>query len=152
MRYLSLHLRNLRNLRFISVFMLLSSKRILAGLLASSVGENTGFSDILSEMIDFHKPNSPRRVWLARAIAVAADLIQLAISPFVVQGAFSLLDDGLDLVVAVILTLLVGWHIAFLPSFIVKLVPIADLAPTWTIAVLIATRGATSKPDTLKLP
>jgi hypothetical protein len=149
MRYLSLHLRNLR---FISVFMLLSSKRILAGLLASSVGEATGFSDILLDMIDFQKPNSARRVWIARAVAIAADVVQVGIFPASIQGAISPVDDGLDLIVAVILTLLVGWHIAFLPSFIVKLVPIADLAPTWTIAVLIATRGATSKPEPLKLP
>ena len=39
------------------------------------------------------------------------------------------------------LTWLVGWHYAFLPSFIVKVVPMFDLAPTWTIAIFFATRG-----------
>ena len=47
---------------------------------------------------------------------------------------------ALDVVVAIVLTLLVGWHIAFIPSFIIKALPFADMAPTWTIAVLIATR------------
>ena len=57
------------------------------------------------------------------------------------EGALSPVDDGLDVVTAVILTALVGWHIAFVPSFVVKLLPVADLAPTWTVAVLIATAG-----------
>jgi hypothetical protein len=43
-------------------------------------------------------------------------------------------------VVCIILSLLLGWHLAFLPSFAVKLIPVADFAPTWTIAVLIASR------------
>jgi hypothetical protein len=34
----------------------------------------------------------------------------------------------------------VGWHLAFLPSFVVKVLPVADLAPTWTIAIFFATR------------
>jgi hypothetical protein len=93
-----------------------------------------------------------KRIWLARAVAVAADVVQIAAFPATVQGAMSPLDDGLDLVVAVILTVLVGWHIAFLPSFIVKLVPVVDLAPTWTIAVLVATRGSGSPASPPQLP
>jgi hypothetical protein len=103
-------------------------------------------------MLDLSMPKSSRRIWLARGIAVAADVVQLAASPWVVAGAISPVDDGLDIAVGIILTLLVGWHIAFLPSFVVKLVPVADLAPTWTIAVLIATRGKTSKPPGEILP
>jgi hypothetical protein len=75
---------------------------------------------------------------------VAADVVQIAIFPAFIPGAVSPWDDGLDFLVALILILLAGWHIAFLPSFIVKLVPVADLAPTWTIAVFIATRGVQS--------
>jgi len=36
---------------------------------------------------------------------------------------------------------MLGWHLSFIPSFLVKLIPVGDLAPTWTIAVLIATRA-----------
>jgi hypothetical protein len=36
---------------------------------------------------------------------------------------------------------LLGWHWAFLPSFVAKVVPDVDLVPTWTVAVLVATRG-----------
>jgi hypothetical protein len=84
---------------------------------------------------------SPTRIWLARGIAVAADALQIAIFPASAEGVFSPITDGLDAAVAIILTLLVGWHIAFLPSFIIKILPFADLAPTWTIAIIIATTG-----------
>jgi hypothetical protein len=88
-----------------------------------------------------HPPLSPRRIWLARGIAVIADLIQMGLAPFTVEGVFSVVADGIDILMAVIMTLLVGWHIAFLPSFFIKLTPLVDLAPTWTLAVLFATRG-----------
>lgn len=93
-------------------------------------------------------PISAARIWLARSLAVAADVVQVARFPASIEGVFSPLADGLDLVMAVVLTVLVGWHIAFIPSFIVKLLPFADLAPTWTVAVLVATRGRTLKPKT----
>jgi hypothetical protein len=81
------------------------------------------------------------RVWLARTVAVVADLVQVGGFAVTAEGAFSPLDDGLDVITAILLTLLVGWHIAFIPSFLVKLLPVADLAPTWTVAVLLATAG-----------
>ena len=86
---------------------------------------------------------SPRRIWIARGIAVLADAIQIGFMYFFVEGFASPANDILDAVVALLLILLVGWHIAFIPTFIIKVLPFADLAPTWTIAVLIATRGKT---------
>jgi hypothetical protein len=85
---------------------------------------------------------SPRRVWIARGLAIAADLLQIVVFPAFAAGFASPLDIALDVVMAAVLTLLVGWHIAFIPSFIIKALPIADLAPTWTLAVLFATRNA----------
>ena len=87
------------------------------------------------------QPVSARRVWLARAIAVLADAVQIIFMPMFAEGIASPVNDALDVAVAVVLILLVGWHIAFVPTFIVKALPFADLAPTWTIAVLIATRA-----------
>jgi len=60
--------------------------------------------------------------------------------PMFVEGAFSPLDDLLDIAVAWMLIRLLGWHWAFLPSFVAKVVPGVDLVPTWTMAVLVATR------------
>ena len=51
------------------------------------------------------------------------------------------LEVGVDLVTMVIMVSLVGFHWAFLPSFVNKLLPVADLAPTWTLALFVATRG-----------
>ena len=77
----------------------------------------------------------------AYAIAIAADALEVGLAPLFGEGIASPLDDILDALVCVILTLLLGWHIAFLPSFMIKLLPVVDFAPTWTLAVLIATRG-----------
>jgi hypothetical protein len=80
------------------------------------------------------------RVWAARGVAVAADFLQIVVSPLFGPGAVSPFDDLLDAAVGVVMIVLVGWHWAFLPSFLAELIPGVDLAPTWTIAVLIATR------------
>ena len=68
-------------------------------------------------------------------VAIVADLLQLVVFPFFVQGAMSPADDVLDLGIAGVLAYLLGWHWEFLPSFLVKLVPGVDLAPLWTLAV-----------------
>lgn len=49
-------------------------------------------------------------------------------------------QDALDILVCGILTALVGWHHVFIPTFLVELLPVADFAPTWSIAAFIATR------------
>jgi hypothetical protein len=84
---------------------------------------------------------SPGRVRAARVIAMAADLAQIAIFPVFGVGAVSPWDDALDCVVAGLMTWLIGWHWAFLPTFVSELVPLWDLVPTWTAAVFFATRG-----------
>ena len=90
------------------------------------------------------RPMTPRRVFAARAIAIAADFLQIAVFPVFSEGVVSPLDTGLDLAVAGALTALVGWHWAFLPSFAAEMVPFLDLVPTWTAAVFIATRPSRS--------
>jgi hypothetical protein len=83
---------------------------------------------------------SPMRIRIARGIAIGADLLQMFLFPLFSEGFISPLDDALDILVCMALTWLVGWHFSFLPSFIMKVVPVVDLAPTWTIAVFFATR------------
>jgi hypothetical protein len=78
---------------------------------------------------------------MSLVVAICADLVQIVFPMFFGEGFLSPLNDVLDVVVCVVLTLLIGWHIAFLPSFLLEVVPIANLAPTWTIAVLIALRA-----------
>ena len=72
--------------------------------------------------------------------AIVADVLQLAFFPVFAGGWLSPLNDVIDVAVAVILIRLIGWHLAFLPTFIAEFVPGLDLIPTWTAAVWFATR------------
>jgi len=94
---------------------------------------------------------TPANVRAARLLAMAADVAQIVVFPLFAGGALSPWDDGLDLVVAAVLTRLVGWHWAFLPTFFAELLPGFDLVPTWTAAVFFATRGVPyrHKPDAI---
>jgi len=95
-------------------------------------------------------PSNPRRT--ALAIAILADAVQIVFFPMFVEGAFSPLDDLLDIMVAWLLIRLLGWHWAFLPSFVVKVLPSVDLVPTWTMAVLVATRSMPSEQAKIEPP
>ena len=83
---------------------------------------------------------SRRRVLAARAIALVADALQLGLFPIFAEGAASPLDAGLDVLVAAVLTWLLGWSWLFLPAFIAEGVPLLDVCPTWTAAVFFVTR------------
>ena len=85
---------------------------------------------------------SPRsRVWVARALAIAADALQIVFLPLFGEGFASPVKDALDVLVGLTLVWLVGWHWAFVPSFAAELVPGLDIFPSWTTAVWFATRG-----------
>jgi hypothetical protein len=75
------------------------------------------------------------RLRIAMILAILADVLQLAVLPFVIEGAESPADDILDLCAGGLLTFLLGWHWEFLPSFAAKLVPGVDMVPLWTLAV-----------------
>ncbi len=83
---------------------------------------------------------SRRRVWAARLIAVAADAMQIVLLPFFGVGFISPAADGVDVAVAVMMTILVGWHWSFLPTFLAEIIPGVGLVPTWTLAAWLATR------------
>lgn len=68
-------------------------------------------------------------------LAILADALQIVVLPLFVEGAASPADDLLDVGIAAVLVLLLGWHWEFLPSFLAKLVPGVDLVPFWTMAV-----------------
>ena len=84
---------------------------------------------------------TPARIRTARAIAMLADLAQIVVFPAFSEGAMSPVNDALDVGVAAALSALVGWHWAFLPSFLSELIPMWDLVPTWTAAVWYVTSG-----------
>jgi hypothetical protein len=80
---------------------------------------------------------TPRRVWIARAVALLVDLVQWGLLP----ASLTPLNGPIDVVAGLGMVALVGWHWAFLPTFLAELIPFVDLVPTWTLAVMFATRG-----------
>jgi hypothetical protein len=80
---------------------------------------------------------TPRRAWIARGVAVLVDLAQVALLP----AELTPLNNAIDVAAAIALVALVGWHWAFLPTFLAEMIPFVDLVPSWTLAVAIATRG-----------
>jgi hypothetical protein len=83
---------------------------------------------------------TPEKVRAARLVAVTADLLQILLLPAFAGGGLSPANNVIDVVVAFILLRLLGWHWAFLPTFVAELVPFVDLVPSWTAAVFLATR------------
>jgi hypothetical protein len=90
---------------------------------------------------DARPPLGAGRILAAFLVALAADATQIALLPLFAGGAIAPWEDALDLGVGLVLLALVGRHWALLPSFLAELVPGVDLAPSWTLAVWIATRG-----------
>jgi hypothetical protein len=80
----------------------------------------------------------PRLAWV---VAAVADLVQLVAFPFFGEGLFSPLNDVLDVLVSIVLLRLLGWHFVLLPALAAELVPVADLAPTWTLSVTVIALG-----------
>jgi len=85
---------------------------------------------------------TPRRILAARVIAIVVDLAQYALLPVTLTP----LNNVIDVATGLLMIWLVGWHWAFLPTFLAELVPFVDLVPTWTLAVMFATRGAGDPP------
>jgi hypothetical protein len=89
-----------------------------------------------------------RRVRAAWIVALLADAIQIVLLPF--TGTLSTWGDKpLDVAVMLVLWRLIGWHWVLLPTFLIELFPYVDIAPTWTLAVWLATRGARSTGDSI---
>jgi hypothetical protein len=78
------------------------------------------------------------RIWPAIAVAIAADGIQLLVGPL----GWIFLDELTDIVAMIVLSLLLGFHPLFLPTFLVEIIPVVDMLPTWTgcVAVVVALR------------
>ena len=81
---------------------------------------------------------TPGRVRLAYAIAVATDALQFVLGPFGWAGA----DEILDVAATAAVWRVLGFHPLLLPTFLVELLPITDMLPTWTgcVALVIGQR------------
>ncbi|HTL99842.1 MAG TPA: hypothetical protein VL503_01815 [Candidatus Omnitrophota bacterium] len=79
-----------------------------------------------------------RAAWI---LAIVADTLQIVLLPAFGEGLASPAADFLDIVVAIGMTVLLGWHFAFLPTALAEIVPGLNLVPTWTAAVFFVTRS-----------
>ena len=86
-------------------------------------------------------PLKRSHVRIAWMVAVLVDGLQLITAPAEWTGPVVwVVEAGVDLVTMGVMMSLVGFHWAFLPSFVTKFLPFLELAPTWTLALFIATR------------
>src|SRR5215831_16398351 len=81
---------------------------------------------------------TPSRVRMAYVVAVTADALQLLLGP--IGWAFA--DELLDVIAMILTWRLIGFHPLLLPSFVLELLPVADMLPTWTgcVAIVVALR------------
>jgi hypothetical protein len=76
---------------------------------------------------------TPQRIRAAYAVAITVDVIQIALGPL---GWF-FADEILDVIASVLVWRLIGFHPLLLPTFVLEVVPVIDMLPTWTGCVAI---------------
>ena len=83
-------------------------------------------------------PLRPWRIAAAFVVAVSLDAAQLLLGPL----GWSIADQVLDLVAMVLTIWLLGFHVLLLPTFLIELLPVADMLPTWTgcVGLVVAHR------------
>jgi hypothetical protein len=78
------------------------------------------------------------RVRLAFTIAVTTDVLQFLLGPF----GWAFADEILDVAAMILTWRVIGFHPLLLPTFVLELLPVADLLPAWTgcVALVVAIR------------
>jgi len=86
------------------------------------------------------------RIRAAYAVAIATDVLQFGLGPF----GWAFADEILDVIALIATTKLLGFHPLLLPTFILEVVPVLDVLPTWTgcVALVVATRKKQAPPMT----
>ena len=81
---------------------------------------------------------TPGRVRAAYALAVVTDVLQFLLGPIGWVGA----DEILDVAASALIWRLLGFHPLLLPTFLIELLPVTDMLPTWTgcVAVVVGLR------------
>ena len=81
---------------------------------------------------------TPSRIRAAYAVAIATDVLQFVLGPL----GWTFADEIFDVVALIATTRLLGFHPLLLPTFVLELVPIVDMLPTWTgcVALVVAMR------------
>ncbi|HEV2391198.1 MAG TPA: hypothetical protein VG146_02420 [Verrucomicrobiae bacterium] len=86
-----------------------------------------------------------KRIWFAYSVAIATDAVQLLFGA--VPGA----DEVLDVIAMVLVSAAIGFHPLLLPTFVIELVPIVDMLPTWTgctaVVIMLRKKAPTQPPE-----
>jgi hypothetical protein len=73
------------------------------------------------------------RIRAAYAVAIATDVLQFVLGPL----GWAFADEILDIVALAVTTTLLGFHPLLLPTFVLEVVPVVDMIPTWTACVAL---------------
>jgi hypothetical protein len=87
----------------------------------------------------FRTPTLTRqRIQLAFVVAILSDALQLGLGPL----GWTFVDEIIDVVAMILTSWLLGFHFLLVPTFLVELIPVVDMLPTWTgcVAVLVSIR------------
>jgi hypothetical protein len=87
---------------------------------------------VLSKLNNANGPRLTRtRIILALAIAVFTDGLQFMLGPL----GWAFIDDVIDVIAMILTSWVLGFHWLLLPTFVLKLIPLANDLPTWTACV-----------------
>src|SRR5262245_13974165 len=89
-----------------------------------------------------------RRIWFAFIVAGITDTVQLVLGPL----GWVFVDESLDVLAMVLTSATIGFHMLLLPTFVIELIPLADMLPTWTgctAAVVMLRKRAHAQPPPL---
>ena len=78
------------------------------------------------------------RIVASYIVAIVTDVIQLMLGPV----GWTFADEALDVIAALLIARLLGFHPLLLPTFVLEFVPLVDMLPTWTgcVALVVALR------------
>ena len=76
---------------------------------------------------------TPARIRFAYAIAITADLVQIALGPV----GWALPDEIIDVIAMFLTWRAIGFHPLLLPTFVAEFIPLVDMLPTWTACVAL---------------
>lgn len=71
---------------------------------------------------------SRTRIALALTVAGLTDAAQFALGPL----GWVFLDQALDVAAMLLTSAAIGFHMLLLPTFVIEMLPLADMLPTWT--------------------
>ncbi|HVV71230.1 MAG TPA: hypothetical protein VHI52_07000 [Verrucomicrobiae bacterium] len=94
---------------------------------------------------------SRTRIVFALGVAATTDAAQFALGPL----GWVFVDQMLDVMAMVLTSAAIGFHMLLLPTFVIEVLPLTDMLPTWTActaAVVMLRRRQQNPPVPPPLP